>query len=219
MRKLKTHNITGTIVLKTGTRIGGSDDLLQIGGTDLTCIKHPVTLQPYIPGSSLKGKMRCELERKHGLISGGNQPYKCEGNPLPESVEYLLGAIFGPHFNPRHELGPTRIIVRDASLKGGGELELKTENIIDRKVGTAQHPRKLERVVAGSTFNLEIALQEWDLDANCSFKEQKGGLALVEFVKDGLREVQNTGLGSGVSRGSGQIEFQNLQLGGVGFNL
>jgi len=219
MRKLKTHRLTGTIVLKTGLRIGGSDDLLQIGGTDLTCIKHPVTLKPYIPGSSLKGKMRCGLERAHGLISSGNQPFKCEGSPASKSVEYLLGAIFGPHFNPRHELGPTRIIVRDASLKSGGELETKTENIIDRKVGTAMHPRKLERVVSGSTFELEILLQEWDLDIQCTYNGKTGGLALAEFVKEGLREVRDTGLGSGVSRGSGQVDFEGLKLNGEDFTL
>lgn len=236
MKRTSTHLIKGIIVLKTGTRIGGSDDLLQIGGTDLTCIKNPVTMEPYIPGSSLKGKLRCELERTYGLFSGrgGNEPYdamkpnpdqKSRKNRISKVVseltseEYLIAAIFGPHKNSDHTLGPTRIIVRDASLKDGGDLELKTENIIDRVVGTAAHPRKLERVVPGSTFDLEIVLQEWDLDAKCSYNEKTGGEALIEFVKDGLRHVRNSGLGSGVSRGSGQIDFEDMTCDGQGFEL
>lgn len=58
MRKTGYHEITGVIHCLSGLRVGGSDELLQIGGTDLTCIKHPVTLRPYIPGSSIKGRMR-----------------------------------------------------------------------------------------------------------------------------------------------------------------
>jgi CRISPR-associated protein Csm3 len=234
MKKLKTHFITGTILLKTGMRIGGSDDLLQIGATDLTCIKHLDTLQPYIPGSSLKGKLRCELERCFGLFSGrnNNEPYDAmKSNPkdpnksISKTIqelkpeEYLVAVVFGPHKNTVHNLGPTRIIVRDADLKSGGKIETKTENIIDRKVGTAAHPRKIERVVAESTFNLEILLQEWDIDSNCTYNNKSSGEALIEFVKDGLREVRNTGLGSGVSRGSGQVDFADLKCDGENFDL
>ena len=236
MKRLRTHQISGTIELKTGMRIGGSDDLLEIGGTDLTCIKNPVTMQPYIPGSSLKGKLRCELERTFGLYSGrdNNKPYDAmKANPDTRSrkkriskaiselkpEEYLIAVVFGPHQNSEHNLGPTRIIVRDASLLEGGDLEIKTENIIDRVTGAAAHPRKIERVVAGSKFRLEIVLQEWDLDAGCEHNDKKAGEALIEFVKDGLREVRNSGLGSGVSRGSGQIDFENMQCDGEAFEL
>ena len=66
MKKTGQKNISGYIFLKSGLRVGGSDDLLQIGATDLTCIKHPVTFEPYIPGSSFKGKLRTELEKREG---------------------------------------------------------------------------------------------------------------------------------------------------------
>jgi CRISPR/Cas system CSM-associated protein Csm3 (group 7 of RAMP superfamily) len=64
MRKLKCHEITGIIRCLSGLRIGGSDDLLKSGGADLTYIRHPVSLKPYIPGTSIKGKLRSELEQK-----------------------------------------------------------------------------------------------------------------------------------------------------------
>ena len=215
MQKLGQKNITGFIYLKSGLRVGGSDDLLQIGATDLTCIKHPVTFEPYIPGSSFKGKLRSELEKKEGKFSGRdqNEPCNCA------RTDCFVCRIFGAHKNSRHELGPTRIIVRDAKLVTGGELETKTENIIDRKIGTALHPRKVERVSDGSEFEFKISLQVWDLDNGCVYNNAQGGNAMVEYIKVGLREVQNTGLGAGVSKGYGEIELRDLKLDGVDFSL
>jgi CRISPR-associated protein Csm3 len=216
MRKLTQKNIVGVINCISGLRVGGSDDLLQIGGTDLTCIKNPVTLQPYIPGSSMKGKMRSEMEKKLGKFGrdgNGNEPCSCIRK------DCLVCRVFGPHKEPRHDLGPTRIIVRDALLLEGGQLELKPENIIDRKTGTALHPRKVERVVANSKFRLKIGIQIWDLDSDCSYVGKTGADAIIEFVKDALREMVNTGLGSGVSKGSGEIDLIDLALDGSSFSL
>lgn len=207
MQKKGYHEITGVIRCVSGLRIGGSDDLLQIGGTDLTCIKHPVTLKPYLPGSSLKGKMRSELEQMLGKLNG-SEPCGCA------MTGCLVCRVFGPHKKARHDLGPSRIIVRDAQLLDGGDLELKSENVIDRKTGTALHPRKIERVVAGSAFTLRIGIQEWDLDKDVTHDGKKGDEALVAFVLCGLRLVQQTGLGSGISKGSGEIRFEQLKVNG-----
>jgi CRISPR-associated protein Csm3 len=179
MKKTGYHEITGTIYCLSGLRIGGSDELLQIGGTDLTCIKHPVTLKPYNPGSSIKGKIRPEMEQRLGTFGGGGpEPCGCA------RTDCLVCRVFGPHKRAKHDLGPTRIVVRGAACTKGGELELKSENVIDRKTGTALHPRKVERVVAGSEFILRIGIQVWDLDANSKYNGTAGGLAEVEFVKD-----------------------------------
>ena len=120
MQKTGYHSITGSLYCLSGLRIGGSDELLQIGGTDLSCIKHPVTLKPYLPGSSIKGKMRSELEQRLGKFGGGsgNEPCGCA------DVNCLVCRVFGPHKKANHALGPTRIVVRDAQLLEGGETEL-----------------------------------------------------------------------------------------------
>ncbi len=215
MKKTGYREITGIIHCLSGLRVGGSDELLQIGGTDLTCIKHPVTLKPYIPGSSIKGKMRSEQEQKLGKFGGKDKSEPC-GCVDPSC---LVCRVFGPHKKARHELGPSRIVVRDAQCTLGGETELKSENVIDRKTGAALHPRKVERVVAGSEFSLRIGIQVWDLDAQCAHNGKTGGDALIEFVKDGLRALQQTGLGSGISKGSGEIEFRSLKLDGTPFTL
>jgi CRISPR-associated protein Csm3 len=234
MKKIAYHEITGVIHCLSGLRIGGSDELLQIGGTDLTCIKHPVTLKPYIPGSSIKGKMRSELEQRHGLMEG-SLPLSCkkeitdrQGRKKKVSktcgelkpLEYLVAALFGPHMNPNHEFGPTRIVVRDAQCITGGETELKSENAGNRETGTSANTWKVERVVAGSEFSLRIGIQVWDLDQTyAQHNSLTGADALVAFVKDGLRALQQTGLGSGVSKGSGEIEFRDLKLNGQTFTL
>jgi len=213
MKKIAHHTITGTIVCLSGLRIGGSDDLLQTGGTDLTCIKHPVTLQPYIPGSSLKGRLRSEMEQRAGKFGGRDQNEPCDC----ARDDCLICRVFGPHKAKSQKFGPSRLIVRDAPVSKGGETELKAENVIDRKTGQAQHPRKVERVVAGSEFAFKLALQVWDIDNLCKFqdddrKEHTGAEALKEFLRCALRRVQRTGIGSGVSKGSGEIEFRNLKI-------
>ena len=55
---MKIVKLTGTIELLSGLHIGGGDDTMKIGGIDNGVIKDVNTDKPYIPGSSLKGKMR-----------------------------------------------------------------------------------------------------------------------------------------------------------------
>lgn len=196
----------GTIVLKSGMRIGGSDDLLQIGGPDLTCIKDPVSGRPYIPGSSLKGKMRSELEKELGRTAG-NEPCGCATHTCP------ICRVFGPHKKAQHDLGPTRILVRDAPLLDGGDFEFKTESTIQRAMGVAVNPRTLERVVPGSRFRLEIGIQAFDIDENFEYEDAdrktvRGIEALIEVVYHALDLVEQSGLGSGTSKGYGQVEIE-----------
>ena len=213
MRKLAFHEINGVICCLSGLRIGGSDDVLQIGGTDLTCVKHEVTKKPYIPGSSLKGKLRSELEAAGFADVIQSDPCGCG--------KCIVCAVFGPFRNTRHDLGPTRIIVRDGQLLSGGDIERKSSTAIDRQSGAGLHGslRSEERVVAGSLFSLRIGIQIWDRDENAKHTNHKkveygGWMALVVLVLDGLKLVQRTGLGSGVSKGSGEIQFEDIKLDG-----
>lgn len=111
-------------------------------------------------------------------------------------------------------MGPTRLIVRDAHLLEGGRIEIKTENVINRKTGAAEHPRKLERVAADSKFQLQMKVQVYDLDESFQFNNKKGKEAVLAVVREALDLVQQTGLGAAVSRGSGQVRFQDLKLDG-----
>jgi len=204
--------ITGAIKCETGLHIGGSAEEIEIGGVDLPVIKHPITKEPYIPGSSLKGKMRSELEKKYNKTKNG-EPCGCGSEECP------VCKVFGPHKNTKHSLGPTRILVRDCPLsmetrneynylikeKGLDYIEKKTENIIDRMRGTASHPRTQERVPAGAKFDLEITLQIFDTD-----NEEK----LKKIVKEGLELVQKSYLGGSGSRGYGKVKFYDIKIDG-----
>jgi len=202
MKRLETYNLTATITLLSGARIGGSDDVLQIGGTDLTCIKDPASGKPYIPGSSLKGKMRSALEKSTGTAEG-----------IQPSKRGPIARVFGPHFNQNHEEGPTRIRVHDAPLVGEYALELKTESVNNRETGAAMHPRTLERVAPGAKFRLRIDFDVYDIDADFAYTDlaekqsKRGREAILAIINDGLDLLCQAGIGSGTSRGYGQIDI------------
>jgi len=203
MKLLHHRAITGTILLKTGLHIGGGGETIQIGGMDNPIIKNPLNSYPYIPGSSLKGKMRSLLEWKYDKSPDGN-PCKCS--------QCDICRIFGTSGAEESLLGPTRIIVRDAHLtlssreeldrmrqeKGLIYVEEKYENSIDRLKGTAKNPRPTERVPAGINFAFEIVLRVFEGD-----NEEE----MMKRVKEALRLVQADALGGSGSRGYGKVEF------------
>ncbi|MFM7365263.1 MAG: type III-A CRISPR-associated RAMP protein Csm3 [Cuspidothrix sp.] len=55
--------LTCQLTAKTGLHIGGGGENLDIGGLDKPVIRDPLTKYPYLPGSSIKGKLRATLER------------------------------------------------------------------------------------------------------------------------------------------------------------
>ena len=89
-------------------------------------------------------------------------------------------------------------------------MEVKYENIINRIQGVAEHPRPLERVPAGTSFTLTIALKVFDNDVESE---------LLKHVWQGLKLIEMDALGGGGSRGSGQVSFEDLQLDGMPVDL
>lgn len=77
--------INTTLNAETGLHIGGSGENLDIGGIDKPVIRDPITQQPYLPGSSLKGKLRSTLERflnKPLNRAGGSGTFRYESDDL-----------------------------------------------------------------------------------------------------------------------------------------
>ncbi len=224
MRLLKHCVVTGRILLKTGLHIGGGSETIQIGGMDNPVVKNPLGEFPYIPGSSLKGKMRSLLEWKycgdHDHMKPGNGK---SGNPC-DCASCPICTIFGVSGAEENQQGPTRIIVRDAYLtpksqealkrmreeKGLIYVEEKYENSIDRIRGTAKNPRPTERVPAGIDFEFEIVLRIFEGD------DEK---AMLGKVKEGLRLLQADALGGSGSRGYGKVEFVDCRSDGQEFTL
>lgn len=218
------RTLTGRIRLRTGLHIGAGKDTVEIGGLDQPIVKDPLTGAPYIPGSSIKGKMRSLLEV--GIVMGMNEdtrkfvlagkPCGCGKPTCPICV------LFGAHNDPAKcdpKLGPTRLLVRDAMLCradaerfAAGELpmEIKSENTINRVKGTADHPRPLERVPAGVVFELNIVLKVFEGDDPDE---------LAQWLFKGLRLIEMDALGGGSSRGSGQVVFESITLDGKPIDL
>lgn len=200
----KKLEITGKLVLKTGLHIGGTNSSMSIGGIDTAVIRNPLTNQPFIPGSSLKGKMRSLLEVCLGEI-GGRQGGKIENGP---SSEGQAADLFGNAVNDRQK--PSRAIVRDCNLtKASAEhllqhteipyTEGKTEVVIDR-ITSAANPRQIERVPAGAIFDLNIVLNIWEQDNNEN--------ELIQNLFKSLQLVHDDYLGGSGSRGYGQVDFE-----------
>lgn len=214
MKLIDIKEIRGTITLKSGLHIGAGDMEMKIGGTDNPVIKHPHTLEPFIPGSSLKGKVRSLLEMKSGLMakSGGNplKPSDLKGaseNERQEGEKILrLFGSSGAEDEAREELGPTRVSFADAFLNPEWKLradenqwpltEVKSENSINRIKGTAENPRFTERVPSETVFDFSVTL-----------RSMEGDQGLEAFLLSGLKLLQLDALGGNGSRGYGKVEF------------
>jgi len=205
--------ISGTITTKTGLHIGGSSVGMSIGGADATVVRNPLTNQPYIPGSSLKGKMRSLLEKVEGKF-GPKQGEQINYSAYTTDPDDIICKIFGtmPEKMKGKEQPSSRLIVRDCELNKESEkalsrsqetdmpyTEVKTEVVIDR-ITSAATPRQLERVPAGAMFNMRLILNIYDNDKD---KENE----LVEKIFECLALVQNDYLGGKGTRGSGEVKI------------
>ncbi|MEB3150087.1 MAG: type III-A CRISPR-associated RAMP protein Csm3 [Sphaerospermopsis sp.] len=77
--------ISSTLKVETGIHIGGGGERLDIGGLDKPVIRNPITNYPYLPGSSIKGKLRAILERLWKLPlnrDAGSRTYRYESDDL-----------------------------------------------------------------------------------------------------------------------------------------
>ncbi|MGJ0303594.1 type III-A CRISPR-associated RAMP protein Csm3 [Aliarcobacter cryaerophilus] len=205
---MKILSLNGKIELLSGLHIGGGDDTMKIGGIDNQVIKDINTNKPYIPGSSLKGKMRSLLEWNLGLVGIGNgEPFSPKllkdeiFNDNSKKVDAInLIKLFGTSANDGENFGITRISVADCSLidEGLKVSEAKYENVIDRKKGMASNPRQTERVPAGVKFEFNIRLKVLEDDNEETLKS---------MVEKGLELVENDYLGGNGSRGYGRVLF------------
>ena len=212
--------IEATLELVTGLRIGAGDSEMHIGGVDNTVIKHPHTQSPYIPGSSLKGKMRSLLEWRSGAVKEAALGWSdYENAPAAQQAEVkrilqLFGISGDAKLGMAHmgTLGPTRVSFWDCNLNAEWEkqirednfalTEVKSENRINRISGVAEHPRQTERVPAGARFDFRLSVKRLAGD----------GDELLTTVLQGLKLLELDSLGGSGSRGYGKVRFVNLHI-------
>jgi CRISPR-associated protein Csm3 len=194
---------TGTITLKTGLHIGGTNASLNIGGPDKFVVRNPISNIPYIPGSSLKGKMRALVEISTGFVTISE---KGDVGPTNDSSN-IVGKLFGTA-GDGDDKHPSRLIVRDADLDVSNEdmfsntdlpyTESKTEVAIDRVTSKA-NPRTFERVPAGAKFKLELVLNVFENE------DEKG---LKATLNQAIKLLEDDYLGGHGSRGYGQVKIE-----------
>jgi CRISPR-associated protein Csm3 len=221
-RLTKIQKLEACLELQSGLRIGASEGEIRIGGVDNQLIRHPHTDQPYIPGSSLKGKVRSLLEWLSGAVKQEPLSFKDidkDNAPLVRPILQLFGVGGGDKLTDEEarQLGPTRLAFWDAPLdkawvaniKSENQLlvEVKTENRIDRIRGVAEHPRQTERVPAGAKFDFAVSIKVLSDDAH-------EGEDLRNVLFRGLRLLEMDSLGGSGSRGYGKLKFLNLTLDG-----
>jgi CRISPR-associated protein Csm3 len=221
--------LEGQIECQTGLHIGAGKGSLEIGGADNPVVKDAFGI-PYIPGSSLRGRLRSLLEQTLGLAVPSELVYlsKRKGQEVrihqsdrpDDEVCLLFGRtpgrverVSGGDAVETSTATPARLTIYDAPLivdsitsamreNLDDELtEVKSENAVDRITAQA-NPRTLERVPAGAKFRFRLVF-----DVLC--EEDK---ALLVRVAEALRLLEDDALGGGGSRGSGRVAFSALTL-------
>ena len=225
MKLKRISKLTGIIELQTGLHIGSGDAEMRIGGVDNPVIRNPVNNQPYIPGSSLKGKMRHLMEWRAGVVQAAKGAPLAFGHLAPmddalkaeaENILKLFGGApqSDADFAVIQRIGPARLSFWDCALSKAwiedieelrNELplltEIKAENSIDRIKGVAISPRQMERVPAGARFDFNLTIQTHEGDNPQTLRSD---------ILVGLQLVELTGLGGSISRGYGKVRFMNL---------
>jgi CRISPR-associated protein Csm3 len=203
--------IEAHLTCETGLHIGAGKGTLEIGGADNPVAKDSFG-RPYIPGSSLRGAMRHNLEialdalKPDQLVTLSRrrgQEIRIHQTDRPDDEICLI-------FGSSNASG--RLIVSDARLDAESitpqmreyldeELtEVKSETAIDRL--TAQSTaRTLERVPAGARFQVRMIF-----DVRCEEDKE-----LLPLLVQAMRLIEDSGLGGGRSRGSGRVTFSAIK--------
>lgn len=219
--------IEADIVCDTGLHIGAGKGSLEIGGADNPVVKDAFG-RPYVPGSSIRGRLRSLLEQADGislsemvfLSRRKGQEVRIHQSDRPDDDVCIL---FGR--NPgrmekmngealeTHSATPARLTVCDAPLDPDSitaqmrenlddELtEVKSENAVDRITSQA-NPRTLERVPAGARFKSRMIV-----DLLCDEDRQ-----LPARVAEAVRMLEDDTLGGGGSRGNGRVRFSSVRV-------
>lgn len=199
--------LTYKIKLLTGLHIWWSKESLKIGWIDSPVVKHPLTNEPYIPWSSIKGKMRALIEMTKGEYS--INPKNSQYDPVDDPNNEIARA-FG--CAGKEQKIASRILVEDFVLTNEWKekfnelksefFEDKAENSVPRFLSWNANPRHIERVPAGVEFKWKIVLTpvEWG-DYSISEEELKA------MLNEWIELIEEFWLGGWVSRWNWRVKF------------
>jgi CRISPR-associated protein Csm3 len=217
-----TITLKGKIKVLTGLHIGCQREVAEIGGVDNPIIKDPLTQLPYLPGSSLKGKLRAlweiynntlQPQNKRGRGDGkffnrksGKDTYIHACESYDKAINCPVCRLFGSSGHKNSLNCPSRVLVRDCHLteewrkrfeSGEATTEIKHENAMDR-VTASTNPRPQERIPPGVEFDFEII---YSIEDDKWREDVRNLLSAMKMLEDSY-------LGGSGSRGYGKVEFE-----------
>lgn len=205
--------LLGKIEVVTGLHIGAAGGKAEIGAVDSPVLRDPHSQLPYLPGSSLKGKMRALSEFAQGLVGPEGHVHGGPKDPC-ENAQCPVCLVFGRPGNTSLTVGQARLLVRDAWPDAETQAdweniesdllytEYKGENFLNRLTSAAT-PRFFERVVPGSWFNFEMVYSVFNFDG-------VDDIDAIDTVFRAMRLLEHSSLGGHGSRGYGKIRFHLL---------
>lgn len=198
--------LTAILRVDTGLHIGASSDFAPIGAVDSPFLRDPLTKQPIIPGSSLKGKIRTLLARSYST-----KEYVL--NSIDEDspqIKRLFGTAAKGNAGGKaarlqfYDIRMTqdsfaRFDAMDLDTYIG---EIKWENGINRVTAGAM-PRQIERVPAGTEFAFTLV---YNIENDAEIMED------MKLLSDGIRLLQMDYLGGHGSRGYGRVSLNGFSV-------
>ena len=198
--------LTAILRVDTGLHIGASSDVAPIGAVDSPFLRDPLTKQPIIPGSSLKGKIRTLLARSYST-----KEYVL--NSIDEDspqIKRLFGTAAKGNAGGKaarlqfYDIRMTqdsfaRFDAMDLDTYIG---EIKWENGINRVTAGAM-PRQIERVPAGTEFAFTLV---YNIENDAEIMED------MKLLSDGIRLLQMDYLGGHGSRGYGRVSLSGFSV-------
>ncbi len=221
------------IIIQTGLHIGSGDDKVQIGGVDSAVIKDPITKLPYIPGSSLKGKIRCLLETESQNFTSEELIINNNAGELNELLNKYFGANNAfkkkmDEINKNKEKDneqkieyeqPTRLIFRDLTLsekyEDNGKVMNFKKDFREGKITTEfkseiSIDRKKGTVSTAGPRTIERVppqiVFEGDILIRYYYDDELKEIKTV--LREGLELLKNDYLGGSGSRGYGAIDYE-----------
>lgn len=234
--------IRGDIEATTGLHIGGGEGALAIGGVDSPVIRDPITNRPYIPGSSLRGKMRSLTEKLYGAPQTfavsrmrGKEVYvhTCQIGmdtrglrQLSEEDYHQWVAAFHQQFNECPvcpifgAMGdqpiphPTSLVVRDVFLSPESARVLEKAKT-DLPYSEIKWEATIDRVTSAA-----VPRQIERVPAGAIFSGfemvysiyDEAGVQHLPTVLEAMQLLEDDYLGGLGSRGGGKVHFVNLSI-------
>lgn len=221
------------IIVQTGLHIGSGNDKVQIGGVDSEVIKDPINKLPYIPGSSLKGKIRCLLETESKDFT---KPELKEVNNAGELNE-ALNKCFGINVSFKRKMDqinrereerkkpkieyetPTRIIFRDLhlsenSILNNEKIDFKEEFLTGKFTTEFKSEISIDRrkgtVTAAGPRTIERVPPPvvFEGDILIRYENDDELKEIKKILKEGLELLKNDYLGGSGSRGYGAVDYK-----------